>query len=179
MIGISRPRRERNNNASLETVSDTISLFPLAEREKRCRASKERKTLTRLPRERLFFCVVRYAVFGRRIDFPRQPGHRCASRFSLPDGRNKRGAASKFARFIRHRRRFAHFHWASPAVCRKGVCTSFGEEKGGLFCARTTNKPRGRHYRAKKGRAAGRRRIVPSIRRPKTASRTTEGIFKI
>ena len=34
---------------------------------------RRRKTLTRVPRERLLFCVARYAVFGRRIDFPRLP----------------------------------------------------------------------------------------------------------
>ena len=68
----------------------------------------------------MLLCAVRYAVLsGRRIDFPRPPGHRCASRFSLPDGRDKRGAASKFARFIRHRRRFAHFHRPAPPCARR------------------------------------------------------------
>ena len=75
----------------------------------------------------------------------RSPGagdflHRCASRFLLPVGRNKRGAASKFARFIRHRRRFAHFHPAkkSPKSRLKPrfqdflFCVRFHETKGGV-----------------------------------------------
>ena len=73
-------------------------------------------------------CTIRCFV-RRRIDFPRPPGHRCASRFSLPDGRDKRGAALKFARFIRHRRRFTHFHRPASPFLKAAARTSFGFKK--------------------------------------------------
>ena len=118
----------------------------------------------------MLLCAVRYAVLsGRRIDFPRPPGHRCASRFSLPDGRDKRGAASKFARFIRHRRRFAHFHRPAPPFIKAEPCTSFVfgralyvvrfPKNDSLFVCTGLDFPLSqaprRHDNMRKGRAAG------------------------
>ena len=120
-----------HSEEGIRTFLETVSSFVLPKEEMVSNFRRRKDALRRFSCDLPVLRVVRYAVLSeRRIDFPRPPGHRCASRFSLPDGRDKRGAASKFARFIRHRRRFAHFHWSAPPFIKAAVGASFVLSQG-------------------------------------------------
>ncbi len=158
MTGISRPRRERNNNASLETDSDTISLFPLAERAyltppflfflKRENAvsdfPKREKRFLRTAAKALFLSAYYDTLFSScRIDFPR-------------------------LRLL-----------AAPPCARRGCVRRSERRKGAFFAPERRISPVAGITARRKVVPPSRRHIAPSIQLTKTASRTTEGIFKI